>query len=714
MEKNVWNPGVWKRWEARIADPDSGKEIKFSYSFIPSNDWSNVGPVLSCRTESESHDETFQGETTSSSTVQDQNYKFIRMKNVSKKFPLKKSFKFAYPLTNPSALHQMCSCQENDNFLWHHGGNKLDTFEVQGKPFIVYPESTQKQKQCIIVSEMIPRDMDTEESNDKVFYCCKERCKISLSCPGEICQVLAKEINNKYFVLSRSKNAVHYCSLKNDFGLDTKVFINHSTDKDVITSATLNDAVPGYFATADSSGIVSLYDSSRSNNNEPIWEHCFKGSRCVYQCDFGRQALSLIVNNKSSVWLCDTRSKPTSGNDNKMQTLFNVGDLHSYVSPLDIICKVVRSGLHHLYTVTSSSVLLMDERYCKVPTIKWDHMFSVSPSFTTRCIVKDFEVLMFGSNCDFRLCSLYQDLRNKAISQGVSGLPCYLNTVKDTLQFAHQQNIWFNTYVDRIGNRVSGISSCINPCDESSLCLLTLNDTGDIFIQDFHVQSNSSIPVSDNQVKEYDRIGKQILQAWENQVIESTLKEKNEQGLGEKKSGIDLGRFYCEMEKTANKNDVCLKGSHDFWSMENYVLNKFAKRMFNFDLFVKDNSSSGEEGLAKFLPGEFSQYFKPSYLKNFQDDLSTSLVEVWKDKMEGKEDIGSPSVKYRRYPGQISSFSCLPKKLKVDYIVQDTTVDDDTSFFVTPKKTDVDVFSPLVHLEKTGLKRSSKRQVDGF
>ncbi|XP_066958775.1 uncharacterized protein [Macrobrachium rosenbergii] len=82
MEKNVWNPGVWKRWEARIADPDSGKEIKFSYSFIPSNDWSNVGPVLSCRTESESHDETFQGETTSSSTVQDQNYKFIRMKNM--------------------------------------------------------------------------------------------------------------------------------------------------------------------------------------------------------------------------------------------------------------------------------------------------------------------------------------------------------------------------------------------------------------------------------------------------------------------------------------------------------------------------------------------------------------------------------------------------------------------------------------------------------
>ncbi|XP_064111008.1 uncharacterized protein LOC135218562 [Macrobrachium nipponense] len=713
MEKNVWNPGVWKKWEARASDPESGREIKFSYSYIPSNDWSNVGPVLSYGTESESYDETFERETTSSA-VQDQNYKFVRIKNVSKKFPLKKSFKFAYPLTNPSAVHQMCRCQENDNFLWHQGGNNLDTIEVQGKTFLVYPEVTPNQEQRIIVSEMVQRNfVDAEEGSDKVFYCCKKRSKIFMDCSGEICQVLAKEINNKYSVLTRSKNAIHYCSLKNDFKLDASVSIHHSTDKDAITSATLNDAVPGYFATADSSGLVSLYDSSRSNNNEPIWEHSLKGSRCVYQCDFGRHALSLIVNNKSSVWLCDTRSKPTSGNDNKMETLFNVRDLEGYISPLDIICKVVRSGLHNLYTITSSTVLLMDERYCKLPALKWDHTLTASPSFTTRCMMKNFEVLMFGSSCDFRLCSLYQDLSNKAISQGVSGLPSYLNIVRDTLQFAHQQNIWFNTYADRIGNGVTGISLCINPCDESSLCLLTLNNTGDIFIQDFHVQSNSSIPVSDNQERVYDRIGKQILQTWENQVIELTMNEKNKQGLGEKKNGINLSKLYSDMEDNAKMNDFCSDGSREVWSVQNYVLYRFATKKLKYHNFVKDNLSSGEEGLAKFLPQEFSQYLKPNYYKNFKDDLSTSLVELWKDQMEGKEGIGSSPFKYR-LPPQLNNVSFSAKKLKVDHTVQDTTFDDDTSFFFTPKKTDLDVFSTPVHLGKSELKRSAKRKVDGF
>ncbi|XP_068246171.1 uncharacterized protein [Palaemon carinicauda] len=713
MENSAWYPAIWKRLETRNFVPEKCQEISFNHEKYSSIDWSNVGPVLSCNRKLGSSDGIFLGET-SSSAVQDERCKFIRTKNISNKFLLKKSLKFAYPLTNPNTIYKICNCEEKDNFLWHQGGNNLATFEIQGKPFIVYPEIL-KGKQGMVVSEIIPRIFEgLEQTSDKVFYCTKEHNKFLWDLKSETCQIIAKELNNKAYILSRSKNAIHYYSLREDLNSDAMMFIPYIKDCDIVTSATLSDTIPGYLATSVSSGIVYQYDISRSQNTKPVWEYNFsENDECAYQCEFGRHPLSLIVNNKSKIWLCDMRSKPTFGTGNKVQTLLSVKDMHSYVNRNDIICKVVQSGLHDSYILTSDSVLLMDERYCKLPKMKWDHK-SASPSFATLCSIKDFEVLIFGSNTEFRLCSVYQDIKNQAGGQCVSGSPFHFNTVRDTLHFAHMQNIWFNIHADRIGNRISGIASCVNPSDESSLCLLTLNNSGDVFIQDFNIQNSDKFSASDNVIL-HDQIGKEMLQAWEKQVAELTLNEKNVQGSrkGKRERSRKRKKIF------SNPND-----SRGLWSVENYVLNKFSGEKFNFDLIVKDNLSS-EEGLAKFLPEELSHCIKPSYFKNFRDKLSNSLVEVWEDQTKVEEEIGSHSVKYSRIPCEITHLSHLPKKLKAHHANNDTSFGPDFSFTTTqekeefsflntPKRANLEFLTPSSHPQKHSIKRSSKKRVDGF
>ena len=567
---------------------------------------------------------------------------------------------------------------EKDNFLYRQGGNSIDVVEFQGSTYVLHPAYCNMGK-SYTVSELVGRDLGDEMKQHKdKFYHLRYHCKVGMQ-NNDCFQLIAKNVNNTVYVISRSMYSVQLTELRSTLRKGKVMFVNCFVKKNplkyLISGLALSDTLPYCFATTFADGTVSLYDNPESSELTPVWKHQLeKDKRCAYQCDFGNHVYSLVVNNKSSVWHCDTRSEST-------RTLFNVKELRNFTSGDDILCKVVRSRSHHLYLVTANSVLLMDERYCKVPVMMWEHSLCSFPSFASMQTINGYEFLMFGNNADFKLCSLYQDLNTKQVNYSLSGLPNHFDFIQDTVRFAHHRNLWFDPWVSRLNDKMMGLASCVNPNDNSSLLLMSLNSTEDIFLQELRVCDDNAKEVKNDCVADYDVVGGRLLQEWEEKVVALTrgeshtsesIDDDDEPSTKSKCSGggkdserqalkpISVVDFYKSLEMSVHVKAECSPEGKKVWSLQNYVVNKFTPS----SLDLVKSASHKEKGLAKYVPEGFSKYVDLKYLEDLNDQKSRSLLKLWQNKLK-KKDEASPSFSYHRSPFQPKRLRVIPKNLKL-------------------------------------------------
>ncbi|KAK7074566.1 hypothetical protein SK128_005974 [Halocaridina rubra] len=589
---------------------------------------------------------------------------FCMSKDIGRKFPLEKAMEFMYPVTNPRFVFvSRNSLIKRHTFLGRHYANSMDSFVMQGKTYVLNIRNSVD----IVVSEVRSRTFNDVQnsSSDPLLSTLSTYSVIpKMKCTrSNAVEVIGKEINGRAYILVRSGKGMRFATLDENLQCRNAESSQFFQVREEVTSMAMSETLPGCLALTSSNGCVSMYEYP---DKAPIWQCNFQGEfgsqKTAYKCTFGRHAFPfLIVNDNSTVWFCDTRCPQKDITTLSDKVAFTLKAFRSYIPDSDIICNVSRSRGPHLFVVTSSSVVLIDERYSKVPLRKWGHMMWNQPSFAKSTLLNNCEILMLSSRTDMKVCAIsreFSEISNNTNSQ--TCLPRHFSLCRDTVQFAQQRDTWYHHAINRLGSHMTGFTTCVHPENCNLLCLFVMNEMGDIFLQTFrglHYEDSNHEEFS----QEYrNSKGKKMLQEWEENVIDVNMEG---QCFSDYRS-FDMHKHYVDLEKSFLEKAKGSEVKKVLWSVEQHVINTCLKTHENNVIDVKNYESLREgnsKRLTKYIPSNLLSRVEYALDGKCTDSLSSKLLSLWQEKKSGEPDFS-----YKLTPFHMHHVSCLPEKLKIN------------------------------------------------
>ncbi|KAG7155847.1 hypothetical protein Hamer_G019261, partial [Homarus americanus] len=523
MEKQHWSTPIWNL-DKNIQYNNKGRR----HYVYP--DWGNVGAGLEVDPQQHTPLQEQLLEHDPESTRQLTKYRYRTQKDIERKFPLKRTLEFAYPLLSPKKIVSPSKVINSKHSVI---GNCLDMMELNGIIYLIHPVWKNDQQQ-VVASRLSQGGIFCEPSESlekKNFFKLKKFAHVSQD--ETISQIVSKEVNNNGYIVIQSQRNAELVSLgeRQEFTSSKCDIINNS----LISDVDLNDTLPGVWSLASSNGEIYLHDANVerctwSINLKNKWN---ESDLSNYQCNFGRHPMSLMVGNESAIWVCDTRihvdaihKKQHGVNDNTLRTLLEVREMKKYFADFEKISSFSKLGdMPYVYVVAGSSVFVMDERNCKMPIMNWRHMLYEMPSYTSRLKFGDLDFLMLANKQEKKVSVITSEWITDNYNtwcRGVS-LPKHFSIACDTLNFAHKQNLWFGNQVqERFDSSWAGVTSCVNPNDKAGMLFFSLYGNGDIFSQEFRVdQNDTGLPHSEPE--DITQYGKDILSRWEEKTVEVSV-----------------------------------------------------------------------------------------------------------------------------------------------------------------------------------------------
>ncbi|XP_071513459.1 uncharacterized protein [Panulirus ornatus] len=701
MEDQHWNVPIWSN--RKFNEKEMIREHTYTYP-----DWGNVGPtVFSGKT---TDDLTFTNESEGTwlkdgapLTAKKRKYNYQRQKDIERKFPLEKTLQFAYPLLHPRKIHSFRNVNDAKRVF---RGNCLDVLEMNGRIYVLHPMGQRRVFASMLKKGIYCKEDETQEDN--LFFKLNECANFPLNEP--LYQIVAKEVNNTGIVLFRSRTEAQLLALQEEEEVVKSnrcdVLNNYLT-----TDIALSDTLPGVWALACANGEVLLQNAQDENC---LWHASFQKKRVKsrlsrYHCDFGKHPLSLIVGNESTIWVCDTRMKArvnihsepeTSG---IVHTVVKVNEMKKYYSDFEEICSFTHiKRLPYLYVVSANSVYVMDERYCKMPVMSWKHLLMKRPSYISTQEFGDKQFLMLANSHEKKvsvIANQWEANNYNVWCRGLS-LPKHFHIAKDTINFAHKQDLWFRHQVhDWLESTWSGIASFVHPNDNLSMLFLSLYSNCDIFAQLFKVSKGHDKGLPQNTGVRDTQCGKEILSRWEEDIVKVSIKKS----LSNSFTYFDASSFYQKFVCNGISEDLkemfaglpvpIIDDSHDkddapgsrlchskadndkkkdTWQVRELVRRLKKKRqnksvgntsqkkdkdplwvdslldnyICDYDVYdMKDLSLPGNSGdsdiLSNYLPRKMASFLKMDNLKKCKDFLAPKILSLWQmDEAESSTSTG--------------------------------------------------------------------------
>lgn len=493
MEGNQWTAPVWSK--CAPCREDRKRDLHYSYP-----DWGNVGPASASATQYT--DLQMQSSSVPSTSC------FTTLKDVQKKFPLRTTCQFSYPLLGPQKSHSH-SCVEHALV-----GNRLDVVEVGGQTTVVHVDLPSDKQQAVVASTLRPGRyyQKAEPIADDPFFHLEKQENISVD---HVYQVVSKSVHNDVHVLVRCPTTVHLVGLGQSGFARSEM---KSFDDSLTSDASLSSVVPGVWSVVTAAGELSLYEAE---SRDPLWMiHCQQSrnskneSAKIFSCEFGRHPLHLYVKNERQLWLYDTRKPPQA-----QRPLFDLRKIQDYVSAQESICSFVPGeDRPHVYLVMDESVYVVDDRQPKTPAMHWRHMLPERPAFSAIKKLESLEILMLSCTQNKEVCMICSEWECGGQQCHGVGVPRHFPTVRDTATFAHSSRLWFTNQVQERLEETTwlGTASLSHPVESDSLLFISLHNSGDMFahpFQSLETKGNSAVSIEDKQ-------GEAVLSKWERDVVE--------------------------------------------------------------------------------------------------------------------------------------------------------------------------------------------------
>lgn len=747
MEGQHWSTTGWTFRDSLI--------VRRLRSVCPYPDWPNVAPTL-VGPHHVFENDNFIGERQPLS-CKSNCYRFQSLKNNGGAFPLKKTFSFAYPLSFPNNTRNSADFW-NNVAVDQDRGNCLDVLEMGEEKAVVYPNNEDGNHGINIYrleggSNIIENDV----SNNCGFYRLEKHA--GYTSPFPTYQVVASYVNNSAYVLTRSKKQIGVFSLRGNSSKG-KFYQNVCSKTSTLTGADLSDVLPGYYTVASESGKLLVKDAG-SKNPDAVWACNFQeemtSKKCSFHCEFGRHPLSVLVNNKSSLWLCDTRISGQTSNSCK-RLLLNTSSMKKFISGIEEISVFSQcEELPYLYVITSKGVLVYDERYNKTPSMMWQHRLKNVPSFVTTQKFGDSEAVMLSGKENNEVCIILNDWVHSGSSSWCTSksLPKHFNIAQDTINFTHSEEISFtHEAYDHVSSNCIGLASFIPSKNENEMCLLNLNKYGDVFSQHFKLSESSDDLVN----KEDIEIGKRILSHWQDHVNSTAEKAEQHQYMeGSQflqklvKRDSVIATSLCEMfmglpdfaidEKECTNEST----SENVWDLRlNIKKVKKGKQSQQqkqkewlqslVDEYLIDDSvkcknkvspTKKHKQIDRYFPRKIANAQKTDFSNAPKDPLTTKLLIPWTETIPDGRGFH-----YHTAPVAFNRISHIPAKMKHLDSLQSNDMDFEEMYESSAESVDEPLYTSQAPLDdsqhfqvsqilsqqimKIQKKKSKKRRVDGF
>ena len=321
----------------------------------------------------------------------------------------------------------------------------------------------------------------------------KNKWQIKLDNKNGLChKVCLKKLDDDFLCLICFKNSLQLNKV-HDKGVMTFSIDDVCENSSVLTDVVLHSTLPGIYGFARSDGVVKLYNIEVKKH---FWTKHFKDERFkengyYFGCSFGYNSLDIYAYNRTKVWLQDTRNYRSSN------VIFDIEKLKNYSCSSDRIYSFKSvENLPFVYAVCSNSTHLIDERFCKVPVLSWQHLLNGNPNLVTSVRCDDnLEVLAFANSSIRKVCMITnkwntQDFTD--ISCNSISMPKHFDFLNNTLHEAHKNNHWWNPNIKkRLESQLTGIYIDKFATIKDNYFMLMLNSHGDIFNQNFVLNSSS-------------------------------------------------------------------------------------------------------------------------------------------------------------------------------------------------------------------------------
>ncbi|KAK4310007.1 hypothetical protein Pmani_018385 [Petrolisthes manimaculis] len=273
--------------------------------------------------------------------------------------------------------------------------------------------------------------------------------------------------------------------------------------------------------------------------------------------------------------------------------------------------------------------------------------------------------------------------------QGIS-LPKHFQTQGDTVEFGHEQDVWFSPQVtQRLRSPWTGVATYTSQHEPSAMSLLSLDANGDIFSQDFRLCRGPCNPLEVDCPLISKQQGKNILSKWEEEVIKiemSNLSKKNyvyydaspffqqihckETSNKTPKTSKSKAKFHNkntvkefsenenikiwdvkkrvqeEIKKTKKRKKKSADNSKRgiFWIdslLDNYkITHDFSETPNKTPNKTPNNTSNTtpQDPLSQYMPSELVASVEPQKLKEYNDRLATQILSLWQENMSPRQE----------------------------------------------------------------------------
>ncbi|XP_037799065.1 uncharacterized protein LOC119594082 [Penaeus monodon] len=720
------------------------------HSVCPYPDWPNFGPSLVFE------NDNFIGEQQPLS-CKSNSYRFQSLKSSGGAFPLKKSFSFAYPLSFPSNAGNSANFW-NNVAVDQYRGNCLDVLKMGEEISVVCPNNKDGNYGINIYRlESGSNIIENDVSYNHIFYRLEKHAGFISPFPAY--HIVAKYVNNTAYVLTRSEKQTGVFSLSGSSSKG-KFYQRVCSKTSTLTGADISDVLPGHYAVASENGRVFVKDVC-SKSSDVIWECSFQeemtSKKCSFHCEFGRHPLSVLVNNKSSLWLCDTRISGQTSNSCK-RLLLNTNCMKKFISGTEEISVFSQcEGLPYLYVITSKGVLVYDERYNKTPNMMWQHRLKNVPSFVTKQKFGDSEAVMLSGKENNEVCIILNDwIHSDSASWCRSkSLPKHFNIAQDTINFTHSEEISItHEAYDRVSSNCIGLASFIPSKNENEMCLLNLNKYGDVFSQHFKLSDSSDEVVN----KEDIEIGKKILSRWQDHVNSTVQKAEQQQYIeGSQflqklvKRDSVIATSLCEMfmglpdfaideEECTNEStseniwDLRLnikkvkKGKQSQQKQKEWLQSLVDEYLIDDSVQCRNKVSlpkKKHKQIDRYFPRKIANAQKTDFSNAPKDPLTTKLFTPWTENIPAGRGFH-----YHTAPLAFNRMSHIPVKMKHLVPLESNDLDFEDMYESSAESVDEPLYTSQAALDdsqhfqvsqilsqqimKIQKKKAKKRRVDGF
>ncbi|XP_068609197.1 TATA box-binding protein-associated factor RNA polymerase I subunit C [Brachionichthys hirsutus] len=309
----------------------------------------------------------------------------------------------------------------------------------------------------------------------------------SFQLKGPIRQISSSSLLSDHCVAVRSD---YFCGVWHFSESNKPRLLQVVSTKEVATCVSVSPHALGEVLVVSASGAANLWTAGRGMQRvrQEGFNLYFDAQSSWRWCEFSAHPRVMLYADRTGAELTDIRVSPAPG-----QMLFHIGSVPECRRGERLLLTRYLGDVHsfhHLIT-TQYSAYIVDERFPRIPMLKWDHMMQSPPLFchvlgpascgSTAGGDRTAKVLL--GSCGSQEVTLLQYSGGRAEACSSRGPPQSLLRPKDSLKHLPvQMPHHLDAARDRLSFPATGLA-CIQEKGGQCICVLQLTDAGDVFYQ---------------------------------------------------------------------------------------------------------------------------------------------------------------------------------------------------------------------------------------